>query len=100
MNSSHTPDTPSERIGNPRLSQKSKSPVTRTPRAFGAQTAKDTPVTGPTSRTCAPSTRHSSSCRPSPIRYRSYSLSCGRKRYGSSATVSSSPSSEYEVAIR
>ena len=82
MNSSHTPEAPSERIGNARPSQKLKSPVTRIPRAFGAQTAKDVPVTvssaGPTSRTCEPSTFHSSSCRPSPIRYRSYSPSSGR----------------------
>src|SRR5580704_5903874 len=100
MNSSHTPDTPSERIGNARPSQKLKSPVTRTPRAFGAQTANDAPVTWSTSRTCAPSACQSSSCLPSPIRYRSYSLSCGRNRYGSSATDSSSPSGEYEVAMR
>ena len=39
-NSSHTPDAPSERIGKRRPSQRSKSPTTRTLRAFGAQTAK------------------------------------------------------------
>src|SRR3954470_8234642 len=44
MKISQTPDDPSERIGWPRPFQKLKSPVTRTPRAFGAQTAKDTPV--------------------------------------------------------
>ena len=46
-NSSHTPDEPSERIGVPAPDQWSKSPVTRTPRAFGAQTANDVPVTEP-----------------------------------------------------
>src|SRR6476646_4673191 len=40
-NSSHTPDPPSERIGYARPSQPLKSPVTRTPCAFGAQTAND-----------------------------------------------------------
>ena len=54
-------------------------------RAFGAQTANDVPLAWPASRTCAPSTRHSCSCRPSPIRCRSISPSVGRKRYGSSA---------------
>ena len=46
-NSSHTPDEPSERIGSARPDQKSKSPATRTPRAFGAHTANDVPVTAP-----------------------------------------------------
>src|SRR6266513_2575167 len=61
-NSSHTPDPPSERIGYARPSLWLKSPVTRTPCAFGAQTANEVPLTVPNSRTCAPSTRHSSSC--------------------------------------
>ena len=90
-NSSHTPDPPSERIGYARPSHPLKSPVTRTPCAFGAQTANDAPEAWPTSRTCAPSTRHSSSCRPSPIRYRSNSPSVGRYRYGSSRTSSLAP---------
>jgi hypothetical protein len=78
--SSHTPTPPSERIGYARPFQWLKSPVTRTPRAFGAQTANEVPLTVPYSRTCAPSTRHSSSCLPSPIRYRSNSPSAGRWR--------------------
>ena len=46
-NSSHTPELPSERIGWAQPAQPSKSPVTRTPCAVGAQTAKLVPVTGP-----------------------------------------------------
>jgi hypothetical protein len=46
-NSSHTPLLPSTRIGWLRPSQPLKSPITRTPRALGAQTANDTPVIGP-----------------------------------------------------
>src|ERR1035437_6214237 len=46
MKISQTPDPPSERIGCACPSQKLKSPITRTPRAFGAQTAKAVPVTG------------------------------------------------------
>ena len=46
-NSSQTPDDPSERIGVPAPDQWSKSPVTRTPRALGAHTANEVPVTGP-----------------------------------------------------
>ena len=46
-NSSQTPDEPSERIGVPAPDQWSKSPVTRTPRALGAQTANEVPLTGP-----------------------------------------------------
>src|SRR5947209_396540 len=95
-NSSHTPDPPSERIGYARPSQPLKSPVTRTPCAFGAQTANAAPDVWPTSRRCAPSTRHSSSCRPSPIRYRSNSPSVGRCRYGSSRTSSAEPEPEPE----
>src|SRR6201986_2603709 len=38
-NSSHTPDPPSERIGDARPSQLLKSPGTRTPCACGAQAA-------------------------------------------------------------
>ena len=44
MNSSHTPLEPSERIRCALPSQKLKSPTMRTPRAFGAQTAKLVPV--------------------------------------------------------
>ena len=44
-NSSHTPDSPSWRIGCSRPSQELKSPFTRTPRAFGAHTANDVPDT-------------------------------------------------------
>src|SRR5947209_14947221 len=44
-NSSHTPEAPIERIGLARPSQPSKSPHTRTPRAVGAHTANDVPVT-------------------------------------------------------
>src|ERR1700728_2728058 len=40
-NSSHTPDPPRLRIGWAVPSQKLKSPLTRMPRAFGAQTAKE-----------------------------------------------------------
>ena len=47
MNSSQTPEEPSERIGLARPSQPSKSPATRTPRALGAQTANEVPVTTP-----------------------------------------------------
>ena len=47
MNSSHTPDEPSERIGLARPSQPSKSPHTRTPRALGAHTANEVPSTTP-----------------------------------------------------
>src|SRR6266566_8141728 len=36
MKSSHTPELPSERIGEARPSKKLKTPVTRTPWAFGA----------------------------------------------------------------
>ena len=46
-NSSQTPDAPSDRIGWACPSQKLKSPATRTPRAFGAQTANEDPVTSP-----------------------------------------------------
>ena len=98
-NSSHTPDPPSERIGYARPSQPLKSPVTRTPCALGAQTANDAPVVWPISRTCPPSTRHSSSCRPSPIRYRSNSPSVGRCRYGSSRTSSPEPEPEPEPEV-
>src|ERR1700712_367772 len=47
MKSSQTPDEPSERIGVPAPDQWSKSPVTRTPRALGAHTANEVPVTVP-----------------------------------------------------
>ena len=43
MNSSHTPDEPSERMGWTRPSQKFQSPTTRTAWALGAHTANDTP---------------------------------------------------------
>src|SRR5204862_2960526 len=43
-NSSQTPLPPSERIGWVRPSQWLKSPITRTPRALGAQTAKAVPA--------------------------------------------------------
>ena len=46
-NSSHTPVLPSTRIGCAQPDQPSKSPVTRTPWADGAQTAKLVPVTVP-----------------------------------------------------
>src|SRR5438105_11576748 len=42
-NSSQTPELLRLRIGSRRPSQRLKSPTTRTPRAFGAQTAKATP---------------------------------------------------------
>src|SRR5712691_10377188 len=42
-NSSHTPEPPSERIGCARPSQWLNSPIIRTPRALGAQTANDVP---------------------------------------------------------
>ena len=45
-NSSQTPLLPSERMGNARESQPLKSPAIRTPRALGAQTANEVPVTG------------------------------------------------------
>ena len=54
-NSSHTPAPPSDRMGWARPSQKLKSPVTRTPRAFGAQTANAVPVAPPVSIGRAPS---------------------------------------------
>ncbi len=79
-NSSHTPEEPSERIGNAVASQKLKVPATRTPRAFGAHTLNLVPGTPWCVIGSAPSTRHSSSCRPSPIRCRSNSPSVGRKR--------------------
>ncbi|CAM5725219.1 hypothetical protein SFUMM280S_03738 [Streptomyces fumanus] len=85
-NSSHTPDEPSDRIGKPVPSQKLKPPATRTPRAFGAHTAKRVPVTPWWVIGCAPSACQSCSCRPSPIRYRSSSPSVGRKRYASSVS--------------
>ncbi|CAB4755469.1 unannotated protein [freshwater metagenome] len=72
MNSSQMPVEPRERIGWAVLSQKLKSPAMRTPWAFGAQTANETPLIGPNgvaySRTCEPSTFQSSSWRPSPMR--------------------------------
>ncbi len=46
-NNSQTPDGPSMRIGVPAPVQWSKSPEMRTPRAFGAQTANEVPVTSP-----------------------------------------------------
>ncbi len=46
-NSSQTPVPPRDRIGCPRPSQWLKSPMTRTPRALGAQTANAVPVTSP-----------------------------------------------------
>ena len=46
-NSSQTPLLPSARIGWLRPSQPLKSPMTRMPRAFGAHTANETPVTCP-----------------------------------------------------
>ena len=46
-NSSQTPVLPSARIGCAQPTQPSKSPVTRTPCAVGAHTAKLVPVTGP-----------------------------------------------------
>ena len=45
MKISHTPDGTSLRIGCTRPSQRLKSPMTLTRCAFGAQTAKCTPVT-------------------------------------------------------
>ena len=48
-NSSQTPDWPSWRIGCSRPSQALNSPLTRTARADGAQTAKDVPLTVPPS---------------------------------------------------
>src|ERR1700712_926921 len=47
QNSSHTPVEPSVRIGASLLLQWLKSPIRLTPLAFGAHTANDTPVTGP-----------------------------------------------------
>ncbi|CAM5279308.1 hypothetical protein SALBM311S_06651 [Streptomyces alboniger] len=85
-NSSQTPVPPSERIGNAEPSQKLKVPATRTPRAFGAHTVNRVPATPSWIIGCAPSARHSSSCRPSPIRCRSRSPSAGRKRYASSVS--------------
>ena len=53
-NSSHTPLRPIDRIGQPSCGpQPAKSPITRTPRALGAQTANATPP----SRARAPSDR-------------------------------------------
>src|SRR5690606_41033549 len=46
-NSSQTPLSPSERIDVARPSQPLKSPMTRTARAFGAQTANEVPTTSP-----------------------------------------------------
>ncbi len=46
-NSSQMPEVPIWRIGCSRPSQSLKSPLTRTPRAWGAHTAKEVPVTGP-----------------------------------------------------
>src|SRR5699024_50853 len=46
-NTSHTPVVPRDRIAAPRPSHPLKSPTTRTARAFGAQTAKEVPVTTP-----------------------------------------------------
>jgi hypothetical protein len=92
---SQTPLLPSERMGWVQPAQPSKSPVTRTPCAVGAQTAKLVPVTVPfgVSYACrwAPRASHSRSCRPSPIRCRSTSPSVGSQRYGSSTMWTSSP---------
>ena len=85
-NSSQTPLAPIERIGIRRPSQRSKSPTIRTLRAFGAQTAKLTPVAPSCVRTCAPSTSYRCSWVPSPIRCRSTSPSVGPNRYGSSSS--------------
>ena len=49
-NSSQTPDCPSCRIGCSRPSQLLKSPLSRMPRADGAQTANDVPLTVPPRR--------------------------------------------------
>ena len=53
-NSSQTPAPPSDRIGWARPSQKLKSPTTRTPRAFGAQTANAVPVAASAARRARP----------------------------------------------
>ena len=50
MNISQMPDAPRERIGCSRPSQPLKSPTTLTERAFGAQTAKETPAMPSTTR--------------------------------------------------
>ncbi len=85
-NSSHTPVRAerAHRVG--RAVPVVEVPVTRTPRAFGAQTVKRVPVTPWWVMGSAPSAFHSSSCRPSPIRCRSRSPSAGRNRYGSSVS--------------
>src|SRR3954452_11384865 len=59
--SSQTPLDPSERIGHPSYGpQPAESPITGTPRAFGAPTATATPLpSGPWG--CAPSPRHNAS---------------------------------------
>ena len=92
---SHTPLEPIERNGFARPSQPSKSPVTRTPRAFGAHTANETPLIVPEAvsyeRMRAPSTSHSRSWRPSPIRCRSSSPTVGSHRYGSSTSTAGPP---------
>src|SRR5690625_6312040 len=80
---SQTPEEPRERMACEVPSQWLKSPITRTARALGAQTLNEVPETSPKSlgklRTCAPSTRHNSSCRPSPIRCKSTSPNVGGK---------------------
>ena len=55
MKISQTPAGTSSRIGCTRPSQPLKSPTTLTRSAFGAHTAKCTPVVDPTRMRCAPS---------------------------------------------
>ena len=45
--SSHTPEAPSARMGSAVGFQPQKGPMTETPRALGAHTANEVPVTGP-----------------------------------------------------
>ena len=89
-NNSQTPEDPIDRMGSAVGFQPQKSPITLTPRALGAHTANDVPVTGPPGvsnvRTWAPSTCHRCSWRPSPMRCRSTSPSVGRNRYPSAMT--------------
>ena len=59
------------RAGRRSSRQSFQSPITETPRAFGAQTAKRTPLAS--SDGCAPSRSYSRSWRPSPSRWRSSS---------------------------
>ena len=55
MKPSQTPDPPRSASGTGRFPQSSKSPITSTDAALGAQTANSTPSTFPRRATCAPS---------------------------------------------